>query len=86
MSMSCTTDQLCAAASAARQTPDTRLTWRWSDRLPRATSTLCRAKWGCVSSSTVSNPNSTVEQTISHALQSMTQWSKKHSWILGEPK
>jgi hypothetical protein len=31
-------------------------------------------------------PNSTVEQTISHTLQSTTQWSKKHSWILGEPK
>ena len=30
--------------------------------------------------STVSNPNSTVEQAISHTLQSTTQWSKKHSW------
>jgi hypothetical protein len=49
-------------------------------------SALCRAKWGSVSFSTASNPNSTVEQTISHTLQSTTQWSKKHSWMLEEPK
>jgi len=51
---------------------------RWISLMP--------SEMGFFSFSTFSNPNSTVEQTISHTLQSTTQWSKKHSWIFGEPK
>jgi hypothetical protein len=85
MSMSCTTDQLCAATSAARQTPDTpdvalvRSIAAGDKHFMPSEMGLCQFFHGF-------QPKFHSRTNVSHALQSMTQWSKKHSWILGEPK